>query len=306
MISVLVYRYKCPAKINLSLSILKRDEASGLHFLDSVIAKIDLYDELKLMVSQRSGLTLKIFKEVTDPIGTEALEKENTILKAYNKLNEELDYPLPGLSVELRKRIPVGTGLGGASSDAAGFIKLIYFLAKKTSALPEKVSTAITNLDSRKIEKIAFEVGADVPALLKDGTVRIRGFGEMVEKVSFPGLKEYRVVLAVPKIRFSTEEMYKNLQSFSGFNCTVDFIENWGGQGIEQAFMVARNDFEEIAFSKSAEVKSIVNFLKSAEFPFVSLTGSGSAVYALEKQQNPLPVAFLPSGEPLTRHNFII
>jgi len=303
---VFLYRAKCPAKVNLSLSILGEDKETGYHFIDTAISKIDLYDELELTISKRAGLTLRIEWD-GEFAGWEPIDPmENTLVKAYNAINEATNYRLPGMTARLVKRIPTGTGLGGASSDAGGFIKLVHFLATRTEALPKEAAEKISRMSKEELGKLGFGVGADVPAFLTNSTVRVRGFGEAVEPLELPGLKDYRLLLAIPRCRLSTKEMYAQVaRERKRENHTVEFIAKWLSEGAEDALPLARNDFEEIAQRKSAEIAEALEALRQTSFPLVTISGSGSAVIALSREEMGLSQLNLPPGITASWHSFI-
>lgn len=305
---MLLFRIKCPAKINLSLSVLGRDAAAGMHYLHSVLAKIDLQDEISVRILQRAGLIVKFHRSEELPRRLEASAADNTLVRAYHLVNEALGNTLPGMLVEVKKAIPAGSGLGGASSDAAGFLKLIHFLATRTAALPASAATRIAAMEASQFSKLAARVGADVPAFLHEGPVRIRGFGEMVEQVEMPQLAKYSVWLVFPQEPLYTKQIYARIDESAEFGSdhTARFIERWLEAGPSEALPLARNDFEEVARQGLPVVGEVIDSLRAQEFPLVSLTGTGSCVFALMKGESPpeelgLPLEVRVSGP----HRFV-
>ncbi len=313
-----VYRTKCPAKVNLCLSVLGRDTESGLHLIDTVIAKINLYDELELKITEASGIRTS-FKWAWPNFEDKTLSSDdNSIIRAYKELDTMLGFTLPGMEVQVLKRIPAGSGLGGASTDAAGFIKLVLFIAKKTQVFKKRLTERISSITRNKLNSIAFRVGADVPAFLTGGTVRVRGFGEVVESVNLSSLSDYSIILIIPKTRLSTREMYARLSAIlmaegqgsqrkSGRrNQTAEFLSTWLAKGAEKAFAVARNDFEELACQMCEAVADTLRILRKQGYPFVSITGSGSGVIGVKKKDQKICLPEeLPKGAKVLEHQFL-
>ncbi len=300
------YTYRCPAKVNLSLAIIGKDEREGMHFLDTVIAKVDLCDELELRLS-RGREVVTSFEWVDEATKDETLdERNNTITKAYELLNTEVGNILPGMAVRVIKRIPSQSGLGGAASDAAGFLRLIRQIMGSTAEFSPALKERLCVIEPKRLGRIGFEVGADVPAFLHDGTVRVRGFGEAVAKINLEGLQDFSALIAVPKVRLGTKEMYAKVKMAERKNHTVDFLCKWYEEGADAALAVAKNDFEEIARELAPEVGETIDTLKSAGFPFVGLTGSGSAVFALYKRGKELEKRGIPGSLRVYRHQILV
>ncbi|MCD6378199.1 MAG: 4-(cytidine 5'-diphospho)-2-C-methyl-D-erythritol kinase [Planctomycetes bacterium] len=171
---------RAPAKINLYLKILGRDR-EGYHLLDSAVAKITLYDEIHIL--PRDDGQVRLFCSGLDcgPV------EENLVLRTVQMLQ------LPaGVEIKLNKRIPIGAGMGGGSSDAAitlmGLNRL--FDLKLTDA---------------EMMKLASRLGSDVPLFLDGPSVRIRDRGEIIEPIQ---IHPFSVVLIVPDFACSTAEVY--------------------------------------------------------------------------------------------------
>ena len=177
---------------------------------------------------------------------------------------------LPRMDVHITKRIPVGGGLGGESSDAAGFLKMVREIAGKEDS-QEKGFAPLLQLSEYGWLRLASRVGADVPAFMLSGTVRARGFGEQVEPFSLAGLNDYRCILGIPEVSLSTAEMYSKIKAFSTNNHTQDFLDEWSANGLEQALKAARNDFTHIALSESGEIKGLFDRLGRYGYPLVSV-----------------------------------
>ncbi len=174
-------RHLAHAKVNLILR-LGSPRADGYHELDSLVAPISLADELTLERTTRPGVRVVCTGGVRDTLVTRALE---ALLAT--------DGADGGFAVSIDKRIPVGGGLGGGSSDAGCALRA----ANDLLAVP---------LSLDRLDRIAASVGSDVPFFLRNGPARIRGRGEQVEPV--PPLPDAALVIANPGIELSTAAVY--------------------------------------------------------------------------------------------------
>lgn len=224
----------CPAKINQFLSVGPIDER-GYHPIRTIFQTIALYDELQVEAAERDSFTCNW-----------PLPERNTVTKAWNLLREFTH--LPPLRVTLTKNIPEQSGLGGGSSDAAGFLK-------------EANRIATHKVKEEDLHEIAKAIGADVPFFLLGGRAKGEGYGEILTPL--PQADTRWLVLAKPDVQCSTAEMYRKLdehpQPFLHFPS--------GGELF--------NAFEAVA---PCECLELIEFLKHRGAQ-AGLTGSGSAVF---------------------------
>jgi 4-diphosphocytidyl-2-C-methyl-D-erythritol kinase len=251
-----------------------------MHLIDSVIAKISLYDDLQLEITSEPGITVAF--DFTEPFSwkLDISPQDNTLSRAYDALSDAVGAPLPGMRIRVIKRIPVGSGLGGGSSDAAGLLRLIRDLAGDDSEESAQLRTvkSLTDIDWMAL---AAQVGADVPAFMVDGPVRAKGFGEDIEPVALRGLEEYECALHFPGIELSTAEMYAKVVEYSTSNHTEAFLAQWHKNGSQAAFALARNDFTPVARDACPEVRAILDSLDGEGYLMVAVSGSGSAVFGI-------------------------
>ena len=149
-----------PAKINLSLRI-HGPRSDGFHEIETFIAPISLYDEIK--IEQRSGKQ-KIAFRCDDPSVPQG--EDNIVVRAANVFFEETQIA-SGVSIELKKRIPHGAGLGGGSSDGASTLLALNELFE-------------TNLPREALAKMAETIGSDVPFSIFQCAAVYKGRGELV------------------------------------------------------------------------------------------------------------------------------
>ena len=241
------------AKINLGLSIVgKRND--GMHNIETCIVPIPLFDILEIKQShkfsiEQSGLQI--------PGGYE----DNLITKVWKQLLSH-DKKIKPVNVFLYKNIPVGSGLGGGSSDAIFFLKAIN-------------SYNALGLHDADMEAIAAIIGTDCPFFIKNAASIATGKGNMLTSISNPISNMYITIL-FPNIHISTVEAYSRIKL-----CNKSIIRDIVLGDISMWKNKLKNDFEEIINSDFPEISRIKNTLYNNGAIFASLTGSGSALYAI-------------------------
>jgi len=230
---------QCPAKINTFLSVGPPDH-KGWHPLRTVFQTVELADVLTVHFCHKDP---GVFCSWPD------LPQENTLTKTLRLVGESA--ALPAIRIDLEKRIPVQSGLGGGSSNAAGLLRILQ------NVFPEA-------LPDHFMMEVAFSVGADVPFFLVGGTATGEGYGEQLTPL--PDSEGQHVVIVQPEAKVSTPEAYRQLDTkqreWAGFD--------QAGRGI--------NDFELTAPVVCHEVK---NQLIELGAQLSMLSGSGSAVFGL-------------------------
>jgi 4-diphosphocytidyl-2C-methyl-D-erythritol kinase len=291
---------KCHAKVNLALAVLDRDESAGMHYIDSIAAKISLADRLSLECCG-GGFTTEfsfapgVREERIDPLA-------NTITRAHAAVQDVLGVTLPPLTVRVEKHIPVGGGLGGGSSDAAGFIFGLKQLA--AMGLLGDAGRAVKIAGDSEWSQAAQAIGMDTHIFLSPhGVMRVQGFGEIITPVELPGLEKLCCAVIEPGVSLSTREMYAKVQAYSGQSHVDDFVREWRAlapaktrfphrihepkecaafpttpqKRLMGALQFAKNDFTDIARVASKEVAGALSNY-AGKFPLVAVTGSGSCV----------------------------
>ena len=253
-----------PAKVNFYLEVLNRRpgrEGSapyGYHNIETIMATIDLRD---ILVVRKAAET----KLVSQPDMGVPPEK-NLVIKAQKALENYLSKALPA-EFHLVKKIPVGAGLGGGSSDAAGTIRalnLLYWLG----------------LADSELEKVAATVGSDVAFFVHGGWALCRGRGEQVTRLRAGGRTQ--LVVVFPGINLPTATVYQNLKrdlTKNGKNVNwTKWLES-ACRGIVNGHDLV-NRLEAPAFSLEPMLEEVKKALKGSGSP-VMLTGSGSAFVVL-------------------------
>lgn len=228
---------RCPAKVNLFLAV-GPPAPSGYHPIRTIFQAVGLFDTLTISPAKETSV-------VSDWTG---LPGDSTLHRVLRLAEELVD--VPPIRVELEKRIPAESGLGGGSSDAAGLIRGL----RRLCAPP---------LSARDEAMIARAVGADVPFFLVGGRARAVGYGDRIEPLDNPPVRW--MAIARPNVGVSTAAAYRAL----------DAIEReWRDFPSEPE--ARHNDFELVA---PAESLALGRRLVELGAKGALLCGSGSAVF---------------------------
>ena len=250
-----------PAKINIFLKIEGREVTSGMHFLNSLFAPIDLFDTIEIAESAS-------FSVVTEGISENIPTEKNIIFKAYSALQNYVGKELPEFEVTIRKTIPSGAGLGGGSSNAAAFLKFLNEYCK-------------LNLNLSQLIEIASKIGSDVPFFVLGKPAIVKGLGEKMEPVYLPQTDDF-FVLVNPEIHVNTGLAYSLFDKFYP-NCdTKNRVLKHFSWKNEDIF----NDFEEIGFAEFPEIARVKTELEAAGAHKVFMSGSGSTLIAMTKSED--------------------
>jgi 4-diphosphocytidyl-2-C-methyl-D-erythritol kinase len=250
------------AKLNLRLDVLGR-RTDGYHELRTVFQAISLHDTLELELRTKPGIELEI-------LGNASLSgvpsEDNLVYRALRDLSAALDLR-SGIRAVLTKRIPVGRGLGGGSSDAAAALVALVRLAGK-------------RLDITRLMEIASSLGADVPFFLHGG--RALGVGRGDEIYPLPDIARRPLLVVSPnEIAVPTKDAYgwlsQELTNGEGPDKLRRFCALcWSPQG-----GALSNDFEAAVFPRYPRLAAIKRELLQQGAAEASLAGSGSAVFGV-------------------------
>ncbi len=261
---------KSPAKINLYLKVTGR-RPNGYHELVTLFRRLSLADSLTLK-KQKSGIRLSCV--VKSGLKQKLSNGEdNLIVKTYRLLQKE--FPgLGGVSVKLVKRIPMGAGLGGGSSNAAAFLLGM----KKIYNLP---------LSRGKMMKIGARLGADVPFFLMETSQALgRGIGD--ELKAMPSRSKYGLTLVVSDEGLSTPQVYRNLPkklpavSLTKVNSAVKLVFNLlEKKQVAKAAPLLENDLENPAFRLRPSLGKQLKKLHQKGVRASRMTGSGPTLFSV-------------------------
>ena len=232
----MIYNFSSPAKINLGLEVLsKRDD--NFHDIKTMFQFLDWGDEISLDTNSKK----------TQIICSDLPQEENIIYKLLTILANEKVFSKK-IKVEIKKKIPFQSGLGGASSNAAS----VLLALNKVFDL---------KLNRKKLFEIALSLGSDVPVFIHGKACKAFGRGEVFKTVSLP---EKPILIILPNCKISTKEAFENII------CLDRSLKNK---------KIYFNHFETWARKKHNEIDE--SFLWIEKFNDAFLSGTGSTIYSL-------------------------
>lgn len=249
-----------PAKLNLTLEVGEK-RSDGYHEVQSVMSCAALYDEVTL----ESGTSGEI--SMTCDCPGLPLDDTNLCLRAAKLFFQKTGISCDGLHIDLTKRIPMQSGLGGGSADAAAVLRGLRKLYR-----PEMMI--------KDLERMAAELGSDVPFCVRSVTAMVRGRGGQLLKL--PKLPLCWFVICKPEFSFSTAEMYAKLDEKEPVSSidTLGLIKALEYQDMQEISDRLGNCFEGV-LEESSEIFTIKNRLLALGARNACMSGSGSAVYGL-------------------------
>ncbi len=251
-------RVRSLAKINLDLRVLNK-RPDGFHELRTIFQTVSLADTIEMEC--RSGPTrIEIKSNISIP-GNIIEKAADSVLSATGKTAR--------IGFVLKKRIPLGGGLGGGSSNAAAVLLALPVLLKKP-------------LGMEKLMELAASLGSDVPFFLLGGTAV--GLGRGTELYPIPDLPRLPALLITPGIQVSTAEAYGALnRGFAGESaCATARVQQNEFQVVAWNFSEAyENDFESVVFRQHSHLELIKGKLLNLGARPALMSGSGSTIFGI-------------------------
>ena len=246
------------AKINIGLNIFDKND-SGYHILESLIQEISISDIINIKILKSTGpvqLSLK-------GLAIDCSNEKNTCYKITNyvKKNYEIENQI---IIELQKKIPIGSGLGGGSSNAAS---ILNFLDK----------TLKINLSKKKKIEICKSIGMDVPFFIDGGLQYAQGMGDITSMLP-PVFKNNFIIIAKPQFSISTKWAYSKINkllpnkkmryNLLALEEPLEWDSFW-------------NDFEDVVIPRYPEIRELKEAMLKSGAIYSSLSGSGSTVFGI-------------------------
>lgn len=246
-----------PAKINLTLAVSDPRE-DGYHELRSLVVGVDLRDAVTCAVGADVGVGLECDDTAIKP-GTNLAWIAAKLLAGR--------YGLDGrVRIALRKRIPLGAGLGGGSSDAAAAFRLCNELWS-------------LGLNDNVLAEIGAEVGSDVPLFFSLPSAVITGRGERVERMALRWTGW--ALLVLPKVSISTRDVYACRRSADAAGDDVELTTLGRCTSARELSPLLFNDLEPAVFRACPELKNLRDVIQARVGGVVRVTGSGSTLFQL-------------------------
>ncbi len=250
------------AKVNLTLEIVARD--GGFHLLDSLVASVDVFDEIRL--KKKKGKLSSIWMH---GMGSESIPPEkNNALRAAELYSET--FGVDGVDIEIFKNIPIGAGMGGSSADIAGVLVGMQRLYGGAT--------------DGQLGELAQRLGSDVKFMLKGGYARMQGRGEQLTPIK--GIDTpLHFLLIYPQSGVSAGECYRKYdqQNEADHPCgaTENAIVSWQRGQVNDIGRYLMNDLYTPAATLCKDVETALAEANSFSPLGAVMTGSGSAVLAL-------------------------
>ena len=256
-----------PAKVNLILRILDR-RPDGYHNLWSIMHTVALEDAVTIRASSQRGIRLAC------NVGGLSVDHTNLVWRAASAVLDRAQLSV-GVDIELYKRVPMGAGLGGGSSDAAATIL----------GLNQSLQLGWSR---EKMAEVGQALGSDVAFFLFAPSAIVTGRGESVRPVTIEGGRW--IVLVKPTFGIETKWAYQELaatraavRQLSADHGELDRRDRltWG-----QVTASVENDFEIPVFTKHPQLGEIKRFLLKRGAQFALLSGSGATVFGLFEEES--------------------
>lgn len=248
-----------PAKVNLCLHVLGR-RADGYHLLDSLAVFGPAQDELRLVGDGALSLRLE------GPFAPGLLaEADNLVLRAGRALAEAAGVP-PWGTLVLRKNLPVASGIGGGSADAAAALRLL----NRAWGL---------GLSPARLREIALPLGADIPVCVESRAARMGGVGEVMSPA--PALPEVALLLVNPGLALATPAVFRARQG--GFSTRPAFPDAWADAAVMAADLRAcGNDLEAAAMALCPPIGEVLAAISAQPGCLLArMSGSGATCFGL-------------------------
>ena len=304
-----------PAKVNLRLEILKKRK-DGYHELRTILQKITLHDQLHFSLRKGRGISV-ITDHASLPVG-----KDNLVYQAAESILKRSNYR-GGVLIEIEKRIPLGAGLGGGSSNAATSLEAMNQLLE-------------VGLSRKELMRLGLQIGADVPFFFLESAAMAFGIGERLEKIVLP---EVWYVLVYPNFEVSTRWAYQNFtmtRSTPPTSALEGGIENdrsvavlskpqesgWGGKGLtrrqlrfnlpkllttpKEISSLLYNDLETVVSRKYPQIEAMKKMLYSAGALGASMTGSGPTVFGVFSEEKRASEAYKKVKKMVRRKGWVV
>ena len=243
---------KSYAKINLFLNVVNKLD-TGFHELNSVLSRIDLYDEIR--IKDDSSFSISYNGPYGDQVGS-----DDNVSKLFNYLIDKNYLKQKSFAIHVVKNIPVGSGLGGGSSNVAEIIKYLI----RSDLLDNSIST-----------EIARDLGSDIEFFIDEGSALISGKGNVDQRLKINSDKHFLIVF--PNVQNSTKEIFNKHSNLSGEKFSYNNDINLDG-----ILKGTSNELEKTALIANQEMTKVREYLDNdINCKYERMTGSGSAYFAV-------------------------
>jgi len=249
-----------PAKVNLFLKVISK-RPDGYHNIVSIVDIITLFDVIHMEETADDIVTVRDDKNVLpDDMG-------NTMYRAAIRLKERFNIQ-SGVHIYVEKNIPIGSGLGGPSSNAATVLK-------------ELTKVWGISLSDSELNEIGSSVGADVPLFLYGKPCVMRGIGEKISPIELPSLW---YVIVYPNVSISTRRVYEGLKIvLTKKQNDIKLVAKFNNS--REISAILENDLEKVGVLLCPTIQTIKERLMQAGADGALMSGSGSSVFGIFKTE---------------------
>lgn len=267
------------AKINLALHVTGQ-RADGYHLLDSLVTFADFGDEVLLSASEHDRF--EIHGQFSNALSSET---DNLVTRARDRLRslaQAADHPAFPAEIILTKNLPLSSGIGGGSADAAATLRGLMTLWK-------------LELGTDQLSALALSLGADVPMCLTSRPLIARGIGDEIEPIG--NLPSFPIVLINPLRPVSTPQIFKLLTSKT--NAPMPDLTR-GVQDWVHQLNDLRNDLQPPAVAILPEISECLDMLRTSGANVIRMSGSGATCFGLYRNAHEAAdaAAYLKRGRP--------
>jgi 4-diphosphocytidyl-2-C-methyl-D-erythritol kinase len=249
------------AKINLFLRVTGRRD-DGYHELDSLFIPVSLADEIRLEIQSAGEASVALECNIPEL----ARSRNNLAAQAARSFMTEFGLAAE-VTIDLRKHIPPGAGLGGGSSDAGTVLCMMAAAAQLTD-----------EASASRLRRIGLSLGADVPFFLDPRPARVTGIGERIAAVG--GVPRMPLVLAIPPFEVATAAIFRALEpaGWSGAAPDDHIASIVRGEVLPE---ITVNDLAAIACARFPEIRRLKVLLEDSGARAAQMSGSGGAVFGI-------------------------
>lgn len=273
-----------PAKLNLFLYVIdKRDD--GYHDILTLMQKVSLYDKIDISIEEGNAISVRITGRGVPPAAGRPynnmntgndipVNEKNTAYLATKLFFEHKAIEKKQVNITIEKHIPVESGMGGASSDAACVLKALNGL--------------IPSYTDGQLHELSKQVGSDVPFFMMEGAGLASGRGDTVKKVEIKDPLYYVVIK--PDFGISTKRAYSQLKILT--KNKLPSMCDLALYGKDDIMRCLQNDLEMVTGRYTPEIKAIKEKLLSYGAKAAMMTGSGSCIFGIFYEEQEAETVF--------------
>ena len=249
-----------PAKVNLYLHILGR-RPDGYHLLDSLVVFAACGDRIEVAAAERLQLTVDGPFAADVPAG-----EDNLVLRAARALAKELGRPAAA-AIRLAKSLPVASGIGGGSADAAATLRALLRLWR-------------VRIEGERLQRLALALGADVPMCLAGRPAFVGGVGERIDPA--PELPPFALLLVNPRVALPTAKVFAQRVGVFSQSARFDGERPTDARALGRMLSERRNDLSAAATAIAPTVSTVLDTLAATPGVLLSrMSGSGATCFGL-------------------------